>query len=158
MTSGGARARSGPPPDPNALRRDRPSDRDGWVTLPAEGRAGDPPEWPLSKQSSREAELWVSEWRRPQAVQWESTGAALEVALYVRRLVEAEKPDAPTNLGTLVKQLMEGLGISQDGLARRRWRIAVDEVSERRGEKPAGPAKKKSARDRFKVVTDEPGA
>jgi hypothetical protein len=79
------------------------------------------------------------------------------VALYVRRLAEAEKPDAPTNLGTLVKQLMEGLGISQDGLAKRRWRIAVDEVSERRTEKPAAPARK-SARDRFKVVTDEPGA
>lgn|ERR1044072_1488848 len=157
MSSGGARARSGPAPDPNALRRDRPSDRDGWVTLPAEGRVGDPPPWPLSGQSEREAELWVSEWARPQAVQWEATGAVLEVALYVRRLVEAEKPDAATNLGTLVKQLMEGLGISQDGLAKRRWRIAVDEVAAKRDDAPAVPAKK-SARDRFKVVSDEPGA
>ena len=79
MSSGGARARSGPPPDPNALRRDRPSDRDGWVTLPAEGRQGDAPEWPLVGQSDREAELWAAEWRRPQAVQWELTGAELEV-------------------------------------------------------------------------------
>jgi hypothetical protein len=90
-------------------------------------------------------------------VQWEATGAVLEVALYVRRLVEAEKPDAATNLGTLVKQLMEGLGISQDGLAKRRWRIAVDEVAAKRDDAPAVPAKK-SARDRFKVVSDEPGA
>lgn len=156
MSSGGARARSGPAPDPSALRRDRPSDRDGWVTLPAGGRAGDPPEWPLSGQSSREADLWVSEWKRPQAVQWEATGAVLEVALYVRRLVEAERPDAPTNLGTLVKQLMEGLGISQDGLAKRRWRIAADELAPKRA--AAKPASRKSARDRFKVVSDEPGA
>lgn len=156
MSSGGARARSGPAPDPNALRRDRPSDKDGWTTLPAEGRQGDAPAWPLTGQSKREKDLWADEWKRPQAVQWERTGAALEVALFVRNLAAVEKPDAPVNLGTLVKQQMEGLGISQDGLAKRRWRIAVDEVSERRTEKPA-PAKK-SARDRFKVVTDEPGA
>jgi hypothetical protein len=157
MAQGGARARSGPPPDPNALRRDRPSDLAGWTTLPAEGRLGDPPEWPLSpKASAREVEVWASEWARPQAVQWERDGSTLEVALYVRRLTEAEAPGAPTNLGTLVKQLMEGLGISQDGLARRRWKIAADQVAaQREASEPAG----QSARDRFKVVTDvEPGA
>lgn len=47
MPRGGARINSGPPPDPNALRRDRPSDQAGWVTLPAAGRKGRPPEWPL---------------------------------------------------------------------------------------------------------------
>lgn len=158
MASGGARARSGPPPDPNALRRDRKSDAAGWVTLPAEGRVGDAPEWPLSEASDRELELWEREWRRPQAVQWEVTAAEVEVALYVRRLAEAEEPGAPTNLGTLVKQLMEGLGISQDGLARRRWKIAADEVAAKRSGPVAKPAGRKSARDRFKVVSDEPGA
>lgn len=47
MPRGGARVNSGPPPDPNALRRDRPSDKDGWTTLPAEGRKGRTPKWPL---------------------------------------------------------------------------------------------------------------
>jgi hypothetical protein len=53
MPRGGARVNSGPPPDPNALRRDRPSDVAGWTTLPAEGRTdslGRPkpaPKWPL---------------------------------------------------------------------------------------------------------------
>lgn len=153
MASGGARARSGPAPDPNALRRDRKSDQAGWVTLPAEGRKGDPPEWPLSEASPRELTLWSREWKRPQAVQWEATGAEVEVALYVRRLVEAEKPSSPANLSALVKQLMESLGISQDGLARRRWRIAPDEVGAKR-EASAKPARK-SARDRFKVVPDD---
>lgn len=53
MPRGGARVNSGPPPDPNALRRDRPSDAACWTTLPAEGRrkangaqAAAPP-WPL---------------------------------------------------------------------------------------------------------------
>jgi hypothetical protein len=63
---------------------------------------------------------------------------------------------APVNLGTLVKQQMEGLGISQDGLAKRRWRIAADEVGERREEPKADG--RKSARDRFKVVPDGDGA
>lgn len=44
---GGARVNSGPPPDPNALRRDRASDRNGWTVLPEEGYGGAIPEWPL---------------------------------------------------------------------------------------------------------------
>lgn len=47
MSRGGARVNSGPPPDPHALRRDRPSDKDGWTTLPAQGYDGKIPAWPL---------------------------------------------------------------------------------------------------------------
>lgn len=148
MPSGGARARSGPAPDPNALRRDRKDDA-AWVVLPAEGRLGDTPEWPLDGQSVRESELWESEWRRPQAVMWERNGAVLEVALFVRRLAEAEKPGAATNLATLVKQLMESLGISQDGLHRRHWSIASDEVSEKRQSRQSSPSGVPSVKDRL---------
>lgn len=138
MTSGGTRARSGPPPNPNSLRQ---ADKD-WIALPPEGRTGEAPEWPLDGRTKREADLWVAEWARPQAVMWERNGAELEVALYVRRLAEAEKPGAATNLATLVKQMMEGLGISQDGLAKRHWTIAEDEVGARReATQPASSAK-----------------
>lgn len=47
MPKGGARVNSGPPPDPNALRRDRPSDKAGWTILPANGYQGPLPKWPL---------------------------------------------------------------------------------------------------------------
>lgn len=47
MPKGGARVNSGPPPDPNALRRERPEDKAGWTLLPASGRSGDVPLWPL---------------------------------------------------------------------------------------------------------------
>lgn len=47
MARGGARINSGPPPDPNALRRDRADDKAGWTSLPSEGRAGVVPAWPL---------------------------------------------------------------------------------------------------------------
>src|SRR4051812_30099693 len=105
MPSGGARARSGPAPDPNALRRDR--DGADWTHLPSAGRQGDPPAWPLARPAKRELELWSSEWQRPQAVVWEANGQALEVALYVRTLVDAEAKDAPVSARTLVRQQMD---------------------------------------------------
>ena len=135
---GGARARSGPAPDPAAFRRDRAGDA-AWTVLPAEGRLGVAPVWPLAGLSEREGELWAVEWARPQAVMWERNGGVLEVALYVRRLAEAELPDAATNLATLVKQMMEGLGISHDGLTKRRWIIAADEVAVKRARPLAVP-------------------
>lgn len=54
---GGARVNSGPPPDPNALRRDRPTDKDGWKSLPAAGRSGRLPKWPLLPDLHRRADL-----------------------------------------------------------------------------------------------------
>lgn len=142
----GGHARSGPAPDPDALRRDRPSDESGWVTLPADGREGEAPDWPLPEQSDREAELWAREWLRPQAVMWERNGQEHEVALYVRAYVAAEATGAPTNARTLVRQFMEGLGISVPGLLRNRWKIAAARSA-------AEPRKaSSSARDRFTVL------
>lgn len=69
MPKGGARARSGPAPDPNALRRER--DVGEWTILPADGRPGSAPEWPLRGQSDREVELWDAMWSKPQALMWE---------------------------------------------------------------------------------------
>src|SRR4051812_39540905 len=110
MASGGARARSGPAPDPNALRRDR--DQGEWTLLPFEGRGELPaPGWPLTESSAREWELWSSLWCKPQAVAWERLGQELEVAMLVRNIAEVEKPGAPVNLGTLVRQQMDSLGL-----------------------------------------------
>ena len=127
MAKGGARARSGPPPDPESLTQ-----TDGeWTMLPATGRAGRAPKWPLSKQTARERSLWAVEWRRPQAVMWERQGQEAEVALYVRSLVAAEQVDASVAVRTLVRQQMEALGISMQGMLRNRWRIAdVDLVDD----------------------------
>ena len=126
MPSGGARARSGPPPDPNAIRRTRPSDQAGWTHLSGP-RSGDPPPWPLSRFSAREKVLWATEWTtRPQAVLWEHNGWELEVALYVRAIVAAERVKASADSRRLVRQFMEGLGISADGLRRNRWIIVSD--------------------------------
>lgn len=155
MASGGARARSGPAPDPTALRRER--DAGEWTILPAAGREGALPEWPLAEQSIREVELWARLWRMPQALMWERYGQDLEVALYVRRLSEAELMDSRVNLSTLVRQMADSLGLTTPGMRANRWRIAADEVAERRESSGKQPAKRRTARDRFKVVSGDGG-
>ncbi len=145
---GGARANSGPPPDPNALRRDRKSDEAGWRSLPAAGREGDAPAWPLTESTKREDALWVTEWRRPQAVAWEENGQQVEVAMYVRALAEAEQIGASVASRTLLKQLQEALGVSLPGMLRLRWKI----------EQPAQASTTRrtrgsSARDRLSVIS-----
>lgn len=111
MSSGGARLRSGPGADPNALRRDRPSDGD-WLVLPSEGRRGPVPEFPLPSATGRELDVWAGLWRRPQAVLWERNRQDLEVALHVRTFVEAEQPEAAAALRTLVRQQLGELLLS----------------------------------------------
>lgn len=136
MASGGARAHSGPPPDPNAFRRDRKSDAASWVTLPRTCELP-APEWPLIPQSEREAQLWERIWTYPQASKWHEMALADEVALYCRYLVEAEEPGATGAVRTLVKQHREELGLSTSGMARLRWKIVPDEVLEKRQERSA---------------------
>ncbi len=147
MAKGGARSRSGPAPEPNALRRIR--DDGDWITLPADGRPGDPPKFPLSKPAKRELTIWKAEWTRPQAIMWERNGQEVEVALYVRCLYEGEDRHAATSLRTLIVRMQEALGISATGLARNRWRIATAAIEPAEpGKAPAAP----STRDRFQVI------
>lgn len=148
MTSGGARARSGPPPDPNAIRRDRATDAE-WTTLP-EKRTGQAPAWPLTESTKREDALWARLWVTPQATQWERLDLVDEVALYVRTFCEAAEQGAKADLRTLVLRLREGLGLSTAGLARNRWRIGEQQQE---APKTDGP-RRTSARDRFAKIVE----
>ncbi|MEU9436589.1 hypothetical protein [Streptomyces sp. NPDC048252] len=103
--------------------------------------------------------LWVKMWAKPQALMWERYGQELEVALYVRRLVEAEKPESAVVLSTLVRQMADSLGLTTPGMRGNRWRI--DRPAEE-DETPAGtrvppaiaPA---SARARLRAVAGGSG-
>lgn len=152
MVSGGARAVSGPPPDPNALRRNRKDDKAGWQTLPAEGRTGEPPEWPLIDLQPREWDLWRDLWARPQAVAWEQLDQRYEVAMFVRKLAEAEQPRASVELQKVVRQYLDSLGLSVQGMLRNRWRINPAEPEPEPAEAEAPSPRRKSAKDRLKVV------
>ncbi|MEU9740924.1 hypothetical protein AB0E12_17260 [Micromonospora chersina] len=116
--------------------------------LPAEGRAGDPPAWPLVAPSSRELDVWRSLWSRPQAVAWQRLGLDVEAALYVRYLTQAELPGAPAALGTLVRQYCDSLGLSVAGLRANRWRIAREET------RPTTSTARPSSRTRLALVAD----
>jgi len=154
----GGHANSGPPPDPEALRRTRATDA-GWHVLPVTGRPGPPPPWPLEEQTDREALLWARLWAKPQATRWEVLGQVDEVALYVRRWTEAEKPGAAVASVVVVRQLGDALGLTIPGLLRNRWQIGSAES------RPAAPSatgtlgapapSRSSARDRLSVVRDD---
>lgn len=124
MASGGARARSGPPRDPQALRRER--DASEWHRFPAE-RLGDPPPWPLPRPTIRERALWAEEWARGVAHAWSMFGLERQVAIYVRTLAAVErKITNATLLGKLLSQ-EDRLGLTPAGLARNLWIIGAAE-------------------------------
>jgi hypothetical protein len=152
MASGGARLRGGPAPDPNALSRDRKSDV-GFTVLPASGRVGDPPLWPLTEASPREAVLWAAFWAKPQAILWERNGQAFEVAMHVRCFAEAEVQQASSAVRTLVRQQADALLLTIPAMHSARVRISVDEV---RGKREAAPVAASppasSSRSRLRAV------
>jgi len=146
VAKGGARSRSGPAPDPSALRRER--DGDEWRKLPAAGRGGRPPAWPLTTATKRERAVWNRLWKKPQAVVWEEEGQQDVVAIYVRRFCEAEVRGSPTNLSTLVRQMADSLGLTTPGLRANRWTIVTEEQQK-------APARtSSSSRAKLTVVKD----
>ncbi len=147
MASGGARARSGPPPDPDALARER--DKGEWRTLP-ERREGVPPTWPLPTSSKRERELWEMLWADGRAVEWERQHLELTVANYVRVQHDAEKRSSFANMRTLAKQLAEDLGLTQGGMLRNRWQYATAVQS-------APKRRRRSSKNRLTVVDNVDG-
>lgn len=154
MVKGGARTRSGPPPDPNALRRER--DVGEWTVLPPEGRPGAAPAWPLTAEFPREIELWARLWAKPQALMWERYRQEYEVALYVRRFAEAEQYDSSVALSTLIRQMADSLGLTTPGMRANRWRISAEDPAPAARKVAASP-RRASARDRLKVVPSADG-
>ncbi len=147
----GGHAASGPPPDPNALRRNRAGDPT-WTSLPLAGRGGEPPEWPLTAQDERELELWSDLWAKPQAIMWERLGQLYEVAMCVRMLARAEAPRSSVELQKVVRQYFDSLGLTTQGMLRNRWRIEQPEPV--KTPVTAAARKRSSSRSRLSVVVD----
>lgn len=100
MPSGGARVNSGPPPDPNALRRGRSKDgptsldRDGWLTLPSSGYDGPVPEWPLLPDVMLRAKLQVAQATVERCENQLDTAGSEQRGGIERRLVAAQEKAA----------------------------------------------------------------
>jgi hypothetical protein len=178
MPRGGARNRSGPQPDEGSLK----SAKRGYVltALPAAGYDGEVPKFPLpavpvydqvvedgtrcrvvndtatKARRRRELELWRWAWATPQACAW-----SLEpwrwhaVAMWVRTSALCESADASAADKNSLHRFADQIGLTPAGLKENGWKVAADEVTAKRVERPAatasGPART-LARDRFKVV------
>ncbi|HET7128920.1 MAG TPA: hypothetical protein VFJ93_07590 [Gaiellaceae bacterium] len=140
----------GPAPDPNALRRERKDDKSTWTTLPAEGRTGDVPPWPLGDHTKSELAQWEREWKRPQAVMWERDHQEEEVALYVRTLRRVTSAEADAPMLSAFMRMQNNLGLSQPGMMRLRWRIEAQK-QEKATPHESGSGRR-AAKERFKVI------
>lgn len=131
------------PPKFDPARRNA---RTGPLKLPAEGRKGEVPVWPLpGRMSGAEREAWVQLWGTPQAVAWERMGWTRAVARYCRVMVEAEQRDAPAKAMQEARQFEDRLGLTPKAMRMLLWEIVADEVGEAR-EVSTG------VRDRIKAV------
>lgn len=138
----------GPPPKPDGQRRRRNATA-ASSRLPAEGRQGPSPDWPLQILPDGAAETWDELWSTPQAAAWERMGAGTVriVARYVILLGTAEV--GIVTAAPEVRQLEDRLGLNPVSMLRLRWEIAPDELAEARAAKSA-PA----ARNRMRVVDE----
>lgn len=150
MARGGARSRSGPAP--TSRDRSHKADAQGWTTLPAEGRDGPLPAFPLIDPTPREYELWERLWELPQAVAWEAAHLEMEVASYVRLLARAELPRSSALVWGQVKQIGESLGLSASGMQRNRWVIGEVEADDEDDVPPTAP-NVASLTERLKAVS-----
>lgn len=149
MSQGGARNRSGPPPDPTSGR----SDRRGLAltNLPSGGFDGEAPEFPLPDATPRELAIWQDAWTTPQACAWIIEPWRWQtVAEYARFKAMCEKEPNASLIGQL-HRYRDQIGLTPAGLKENGWAIAVDQVGAKAAEK-GDQAKPGSSRDRLKVV------
>ena len=140
----------GKPPSENA-RHQNPTLGSTAMKLPASGRKGTPPKWPLpGKASANESAAWKQVWTTPQAVAWERLGWVRPVARYVRCLVQAEEVGAPAALLGEVRQMEDRLGLSPMALLRLRWAVVADELADGT---TSGTTPTPSSRTRLRVVS-----
>jgi hypothetical protein len=175
----GTNTNSGPPPDPSSLK----SAKRGltFTALPAEGYAGELPEYPLPKipvydiwfedkvrhkklddeatgaRYGRELELWAWAWRTPQAAMWaKEPWRQHPVALWVRTAAICESGDATAADKNSLHRFADQIGLTPAGLAYNGWKIASDQLAEKRAERaPAAAAP--TARDRMKALRGAAG-
>lgn len=152
----------GPAPKPDGQRRRRnavpPS-----LRLPADGKSGPVPTWPLLGRAPR---LWAELWSLPQAAAWEHLHLHRLVARYVQDCLDVaalrstlsrtgEVPSQYSSLKSRVDKVEADLGLTPTGLLKNRWEIVTDEVAEQRAE--AVVTGSVPPRRRLKVASDAAG-
>lgn len=91
----------------------------------------------------RELELWAWLWTTPQACAWSMPSERWRlhtIALYVRTFVICEGSEATAADKNSLHRFADQIGMTTAGLAEMGWKVAIDELSERRSNKPAEDA------------------
>lgn len=163
------------PPKHNPERRNAAV---GIVRLPAAGRSGEAPPWPLRLHedldfATREEAVWEQLWKTPQAVAWERLGWTRAVARYCRMLIAAETPGGhqhcreckdeirdskkmDASLLAQVTAMEDRLGLTPKAMRLLLWVIDHDEVEEaRQGRTAAARRRKFMAVDSSAAVEEE---
>lgn len=140
----------GPAPKDPAARRRRNSTGAQKTLLPAGGRDGKTPTWPI-KAVPKPTTLWTSLWKLPQAVAWERQHLARVVARYAMLLQLAESYEASAAVLGEVRQLEDRLGLNPKAMRSLLWEVTEDEVGEKRSE-AATISAADAARSRLRVV------
>ena len=89
----------------------------------------------LAAQRELESTLWADLWRLPQAVEWERMAWLRDVAQYVRFKVLGELGDLDG--AKEARMWSDRLGLTPLAMLRLRWRVAEDELAQKRQEKKA---------------------
>lgn len=120
----------GPPPKQGARRRNA---RPDWRTLPANGRTGRAPAWPIGKPTRSETALWRSLWATPQTEAWEALGWTRVVARYTRLLLVCESPECTAAMLGEARQLEDRLGLTPKSMRLLLWVIVENELDNTAG-------------------------
>lgn len=180
MPKGGSRPRAGRPADPNSEgarkspKKSTASAETNAVTnpefnptaLPARGRGGNPPAFPLPKIvrhslvategkpmrvpdakagtefRRRELAIWRAVWKTPQAVAWERDSwrwPTIAEFCRLKAIIEAE-PESNAALVARLREYRNEVGLSPDGLKMNGWAIAPDQLAAKRAERSSKPA------------------
>lgn len=136
-------------PQPPKFDPARRNARNGPLLLPAKGREGEPPMWPLSTCATEaERDAWWLLWATPQAVAWEQLGWTRTVARYCRIMVACDSLDAAATLHAQATALEDRLGLTPKSMRLLLWKIAPDEVGDKRDERSGAAREDELARRR----------
>lgn len=141
----------GPAPTDPASRRRRNASV-GKTVLPAGGRVGGAPEWPIAGRDC--PEVWADLWRMPQSAAWERMALVRTVAHYamVLEVVEASEGLPAAAVLQEMRQMEDRLGLNPKAMRSLLWEVAAgDDVSDKRDEKTA-PSRTASKRAELKIV------
>jgi hypothetical protein len=93
--------------------------------------------------AEREAELWEWAWRTPQACAWSMPSERWRIhtiAMWVRTFVICEGDEATAADKGSLHRFADQIGMTTAGLAEMGWKVAVDQLAERRAAPVAAEA------------------